>query len=72
MLNKVTSYLYAKMTTVGQYTNNQKGAQAIEYIGIIAAVVVLIGLIMKAMDGSGIGDAIIQKVKDAVDQIQIG
>ncbi|MEW4371508.1 hypothetical protein [Paenibacillus kandeliae] len=74
MLNKMCSYLYAKASTIGQYTKNEKGAQAIEYVGVAAVVVVLIIALMSLMsdDGGGIAQALVDKIKEAIEKIKIG
>lgn len=74
MMNKLGSYLYAKAKTIGQYTKNEKGAQAIEYVGVAAVVVVLIIALMSLFgkEGGGIAEALVDKIKDAIDKIKIG
>ncbi|WP_411347836.1 hypothetical protein [Paenibacillus sp. WLX2291] len=74
MLNKMCSYLYAKASTIGQYTKNEKGAQAIEYVGVAAVVVVLIIALMSLFgkESGGIASSLTDKIKEAIDKIKIG
>ncbi|MER5808424.1 hypothetical protein ABT143_09560 [Streptomyces sp. NPDC002033] len=51
-----------------RYANPDRGQTAFEYLGIILVVVVIIG----AMIGTGIGQSIVDKIKEQVGLIKAG
>lgn len=73
MVKKTSIQLYCKANSILAHLRNQKGAQAIEYIGVAALVVVMILALMKLFgsEGDGIAKKIVDKLKGFIDKISI-
>ncbi|MCM3749940.1 hypothetical protein M3223_21630 [Paenibacillus pasadenensis] len=73
MVRTIGLHLYAKAQQARSFLSNQRGAQAIEYIGVAAvAVVLIIALIsMFGGDGGGIAEQLKNKLKEFIDKIKI-
>lgn len=50
--------------------NGERGQTMVEYAGIALVVAAIIGLVIAAANGSGIGDAVIKKIKDAIENLK--
>ncbi|PFG03899.1 hypothetical protein [Bacillus sp. es.034] len=52
---------------------NERGSQTLEWIGIAAVIVILVGVISQAFSkDTGIGNAVVTKIKDMIEQIGSG
>lgn len=73
MLSKAGIAIYCNARRLLRYGTNQRGAQAIEYIGIAALVVVLILALIKLFgsEGDGIAKKLVDKLKGFIDKINI-
>jgi|HigsolmetaAR203D_1030402.scaffolds.fasta_scaffold109349_1 Flp pilus assembly pilin Flp len=73
MLKHLSISLYVKAGRWLQHLRNQRGAQAIEYIGVAALVVVMILALIKMFgsEGDGIAKKIVDKLKGFIDKISI-
>lgn len=73
MLTNFGIKLYSKSVQIWNHTKNQRGAQAIEYIGVAALAVVLILAMIKLFgsDGDGIAKKLVDKLKDFIDKISL-
>ncbi|MUV39188.1 hypothetical protein JNUCC1_03061 [Lentibacillus sp. JNUCC-1] len=61
MMNMLTN-LYAKtMSQVNAWKKEEQGSQTLEWIGIAAVVIIVVGLVSTAFDGSEIGADIYDK-----------
>lgn len=70
MLNKLLNAV-KKSTAV---VRNEKGAQAIEYVGLVAIVVILIVALLPLFGGDGddsIAKMLVDKIKDFIGQIKL-
>lgn len=71
MGGKVYAYCLTLPSRLAKAVKNERGAQAIEYVGLAALVVVLLLAIMGFIQGSGgdsIGRKMIDKLKDMLDK----
>lgn len=71
MLNKVLNMARGSMSVI----RNERGAQAIEYVGLVAVVVILIVALLPLFGGQGedsIAKILIDKIKEFIRQIKIG
>lgn len=50
--------------------NGERGQTMVEYAGIALVAAAIIGLVIAATNGSGIGDAVIKKIKDAIENLK--
>ncbi|KAA8742815.1 hypothetical protein FK256_10915 [Actinomyces johnsonii] len=50
--------------------NGERGQTMVEYAGIALVAAAIIGLVIAAANGSGIGDAVIKKIKDAIENLK--
>jgi len=73
MWNEISLRMYVKAKQLISHIRNQKGAQAIEYIGVAALVVVLILALIKLVgnEGDGIAKKLVDKLKGFIDKISI-
>lgn len=49
--------------------DEERGQTMVEYAGIALVAATIIGLIATAANGAGIGDAVIGKIKEAIDNL---
>lgn len=63
--------IYAKsMNKIEELKKDESGSQTLEWIGIAAVIVILVGVVSTAMSGaSGIGDDVVDKIRDLISQI---
>lgn len=59
MVNKLTE-LFKKGR---HHVDNEEGAQAIEYVAVGALVVALLGIIIQAVSGGGIGETVVSTIE---------
>ncbi|MVP01598.1 MULTISPECIES: Flp family type IVb pilin [Paenibacillus] len=71
MRKQLGTWLYAAGQRTIQPLRNQKGAQAIEYIGVAALVVVLIMALISAFGDGGIAEKLVGKLNEFIDKIKI-
>jgi Flp pilus assembly pilin Flp len=73
MWNEISLRMYVKADQLIRQIRNQRGAQAIEYIGVAALVVVLILALIKLVgnEGDGIAKKLVDKLKGFIDKISI-
>ncbi len=73
LLRKASISLYCNAGRLLRYARNQRGAQAIEYIGVAALVIVLILALIKLFgsEGDGIAKKLVDKLKGFIDKISI-
>jgi len=65
--------MYVKAGRLLRYMRNQRGAQAIEYIGVAALVIVMILALIKLFgsESDGIAKKLVDKLKSFIDKISI-
>ncbi|SFD94577.1 hypothetical protein SAMN05216238_10668 [Lentibacillus persicus] len=68
---KFVNGIYTKiMNKVEEFKNDESGSQTLEWIGIAAVIVILVGVVSTAMSGaSGIGEDVVNKIRDLISQI---
>ncbi|MGN7454059.1 Flp family type IVb pilin [Paenibacillus pasadenensis] len=71
MIRTLGIHLYAKAQQARSYLSNQRGAQAIEYIGIAAVAVVLIIALLSMFGDGGIASKLKEKIEGFIDKIKI-
>lgn len=72
-MNFVNGFYAKMMNTVEGWKNEERGSQTLEWIGIAAVVVILVGIVSTALSGeSGIGDKVVEKLKGFIDDIGSG
>jgi Flp pilus assembly pilin Flp len=73
MINKLSIAMYVKAGQLLRCLRNQRGAQAIEYIGVAALVVVMILALIKLFgsESDGIAKKLVDKLKGFIDKINI-
>ena len=65
--------MYVKATTkFGGLVKNERGSQTLEWIGIAAVIVILVGAISTAFSGEGIGNTVRDKFKSLLDKMVSG
>ncbi|QQK81401.1 hypothetical protein HUG20_16785 [Salicibibacter cibi] len=64
-MKKLCQQTYVKLSS---HLNNQKGAQSLEWLGIAAVIIILLGLLSTALSESG--DTVGEIVDDILEQIQ--
>lgn len=76
MENITRRALVARLAVAGAVTglfdklrNDERGQGSVEYVGIIVAVVIIVGLIITAATASGLGDTIINRIKSEIASI---
>ncbi len=69
-MKKLTE-MYANCTSkLNVMIENERGSQTLEWIGIAAVVVIVVGVISTAFSGNnGFGDAVVTKFQDMISQI---
>jgi hypothetical protein len=69
-MKKLTEVYTKCSMKMDQMINNERGSQTLEWIGIAAVVVIVVGVISTAFSGDeGFGDAVVTKFSDMIDQI---
>lgn len=71
MMRSIGIQVYANVQRARSFLSNQKGAQAIEYIGIAAVAVVLIIALISMFGDGGIATKLKEKIEDFIDKIKI-
>ncbi|GEN44527.1 hypothetical protein [Alkalibacillus haloalkaliphilus] len=58
------------MSRAGEVTKEERGSQTLEWIGIAAVIVILVGVISTAMSGAtDIGDQVVGKIVELIQSI---
>lgn len=72
-MNFVNNY-YAKMVSMLEgIKKDERGSQTLEWIGIAAVIVIVVGIISTAFSGAdGFGDKVVTKFGEMIDQIGSG
>jgi len=68
---KFMSGVYAKaISKFDALKQDESGSQTLEWIGIAAVIVILVGVVSTAMSGAtGIGEDVVNKIQDLISQI---
>jgi len=70
MNNLLAQFYTTVITHLQGLKNNERGSQTLEWIGIAAVIVILVGVISTAFaDGSSIGNTVREKFVSFIDQI---
>lgn len=70
MMKKINQLQALLINHWEDFKNNQKGSQTLEWIGIAAVVVILVGVISQAFaSDQSIGKLVVKKLKDLIDSI---
>lgn len=65
--------MYVKATTkLGGLVKNERGSQTLEWIGIAAVIVILVGVISTAFAGGDLGNTVKEKFKSLLDKMVSG
>ena len=65
--------MYVKATTkLGGLVKNERGSQTLEWIGIAAVIVILVGVISTAFSGGELGDTVLKKFTSLLDKMVSG
>lgn len=68
-MNYLTEMYVKASAKVGGLVKNERGSQTLEWIGIAAVIVILVGLVSTAFSGSGLGTTIASKFKSLLDKM---
>lgn len=68
-MNFLTGMYVKTKNMVGNLVNNEKGSQTLEWLGIAAVIVILVGLVSQAIGSEGLGSTIVGKFGDFIDDI---
>ena len=69
-MKKLNEWYIQFLTTLASPLKNERGSQTLEWLGIAAVVVIVVGVISQAFSGdSGIGDTVRDKFKDFIEGI---
>ncbi|GAE94463.1 hypothetical protein JCM21714_3621 [Gracilibacillus boraciitolerans JCM 21714] len=69
-MKKVNEWMLKKQSKMVSLLNNQRGSQTLEWIGIAAVIVILVGVISTAMSNAGsIGDEVVKKITELIQNI---
>ncbi|MFD2760671.1 Flp family type IVb pilin [Lentibacillus juripiscarius] len=70
---KFVNGIYAKaMSKIEELKKDESGSQTLEWIGIAAVIVILVGVVSQAFSGGDFGDTLVQKFNDLITQIGSG
>ena len=62
--------MYVKATTkLGGLVKNERGSQTLEWIGIAAVIVILVGVISTAFDNEGLGETVKTKFENLLNKM---
>ncbi|WP_017185813.1 hypothetical protein [Alkalibacillus haloalkaliphilus] len=63
-------FIEKMMSRAVEVTKEERGSQTLEWIGIAAVIVILVGVISTAMSGAdGIGDDVVEKIRELISSI---
>ncbi|WP_244093916.1 hypothetical protein [Jeotgalibacillus sp. R-1-5s-1] len=69
-MKKLNEWYFKAMNAAASKVNNERGSQTLEWLGIAAVVVIVVGVISQAFAGdTGIGDAIKSKFEEFIESI---
>ncbi|GGD20252.1 hypothetical protein [Pontibacillus salipaludis] len=68
-MNFLQNWFASMMNFVTDMKEDERGSQTLEWIGIAAVVVIVVGVISQAMSGSGIGNDVVEKFSGLIDNI---
>lgn len=68
-MNYLTELYVKASTKVGGLLKNERGSQTLEWIGIAAVIVILVGLVSTAFSGSDLGTTVSKKFKSLLDKM---
>ena len=68
-MNYLTGMYVKASTRVGGLLKNERGSQTLEWIGIAAVIVILVGLVSTAFGDSDLGGTIIEKFESLLDKM---
>lgn len=69
-MNFLTGMYVKSMNRFEALKHDEKGSQTLEWIGIAAVIVIMVGAISQAFSGdTSIGDAVMKKIKNLIKQI---
>ncbi|MEN2467397.1 hypothetical protein [Ornithinibacillus sp. FSL M8-0202] len=69
-MKKLNGFFIKSMNKINEWKEEEKGSQTLEWLGIAAVVVIVVGVISQAFSGdSGIGDTVKEKFSDFIDTI---
>ncbi len=68
-MNYLTEMYVKASAKVGGLVKNERGSQTLEWIGIAAVIVILVGLVSTAFSGSDFGGTIVKKLESLVDKM---
>ncbi|WP_077327807.1 Flp family type IVb pilin [Virgibacillus siamensis] len=67
---KFMNGIYAKaMNRVEELKQDEKGSQTLEWIGIAAVIVILVGVVSQAFSGGDFGDTLVDKFNELIEDI---
>ncbi|WP_345242918.1 hypothetical protein [Pontibacillus salipaludis] len=68
-MNFLQSWFASMMNFVMDMKEDERGSQTLEWIGIAAVVVILVGVISQAMKGSDLGEPVVKKFEQLIKAI---
>lgn len=68
-MNYLTGMYVKASSKIGGLLKNERGSQTLEWIGIAAVIVILVGLVSTAFSGSDLGGTIIDKFESLLDNM---
>lgn len=68
-MNYLTEMYVKAASKVGGHLKNERGSQTLEWIGIAAVIVILVGLVSTAFSNSDFGGTILGKLESLLDKM---
>ncbi|WP_229671682.1 Flp family type IVb pilin [Lentibacillus kapialis] len=65
--------IYAKtLNKFAEFKRDERGSQTLEWIGIAAVIVILVGVVSKAFSGGEFGQTLVKKFEELIEDIGSG
>lgn len=71
-MNLMNNFYAKVMNMVDGLKKDERGSQTLEWIGIAAVIVIVVGLVSTAFDGSKFGDTVVKKFEGFLSKIGSG
>ncbi|SDG63869.1 hypothetical protein SAMN04487975_10145 [Planococcus glaciei] len=69
MKKKLNELALQMVTSVQTKVANERGSQTLEWIGIAAVIVIVVGVVSQAFSGGGFGDTLVTKFEGFINKI---
>ncbi|MBS4175849.1 hypothetical protein [Bacillus sp. FJAT-49736] len=68
-MKKITYHYFKAVHSINRLINNERGSQTLEWIGIAAVIIIVVGLVSTAFSGSTFGSDVVKKISDFLNKI---